>query len=230
MEPTDGTLVPAPSPKTVHIGALPTHFRKRVMERRLDRAAARSAAENHAFNAFCSACGTIMGAMFFSAGIGGGHALLIIVGMLLVMFAPSAFIIETWRCCERASYLYGTRDESRYLPRGASALASEELALFSAALAYNADVRKWHEVQPLVEAHGDDRHRAMSAKAACRLDARRAALLRESERLWAAAASSEDPSPRALPAPDAPKALPPPSDWGPVERVPIDMLHDPKNS
>lgn len=228
MEPTEGTLVPAPSPKTVHIGALPTHFRKRVMERRLGRAAARSAAGNHAFNAFCSACAAIVGAMSFSAGIGVGHALLVIVGMLLVMFAPSAFIVEAWRCCERASYLYGTRDETRYLPKDAGALAAEELALFSAALAYNADVRKWNEVQPLIAEHGDERHRAMNAAVARRLDARRGAILRESERLWATAASSEDPPPR-LPPPAEPKALPPPSDWGPVERIPLDGAADPKN-
>lgn len=216
-------LAKAESPARIELSALPDYFSVRIRRRAQERNAAVNDACEHGFKAVFSGLTAGLAAMLASVGSWQGSLLLWAVCATASVVITGVAIVQAWYCGERVKYLFGTRDETRYLPADCRTYAEQEARLLVAAETYNTDVVRWRETVPLIEEHGDARHWAAAAKALASLEARRDAALKASARLWTAAASSEEPaSPRALPAPSVPKALPPPSDWGPVETVVLD--------
>lgn len=213
-------LAKAEPPARIELSALPDFFSIRVRRRAQDRNDALNDACDHGFKAVFCAIAAGLSALLASVGSWQGNLLLWAVCAAACVFTAGAGAFQAWLCGERVKYLYGTRDETRYLPADCRTYAEQEARLLVAAETYNADVARWRETLPLIAEHGDARHWAAAEKARTTLEARRESALKASARLWTAAASSEEPSPaRTLPASAAPKALPPPSDWGAVETI-----------
>lgn len=211
------------TPARLELSALPDYFSVRMRRRAQDRNAALNDACEHGFKTVFCALAAGLSAMLASVGSWQGSLVLWTFCSIGCVFITGVAAVNAWFCGERVKYLFGTRDETRYLPADCRTYAEQEARLLVAAETYNADVVKWRETLPLIEEHGDARHWAAAEKARSALEARREAAVNASARLWAIAASSEEPMPmRALSASPSPKALTAPSDWGPVETVSLD--------
>lgn len=212
------------APAPIATSSLPDYFSSRLRRREQERNDAAMDVWDNGYKAlFCSFVAVVSAGLCSWGWVTANMFIWALCATVCVATASPTLLLS-WRFGERVKYLYGTRDETRYLPAGCRSYAEQEARLLIAAETYNADIVKWRETIPLLEEHGDARHWAAAEKARATLETKREALVNASARLWTAAASSEDPAPRrTLPSPATPKALPPPNDWGPVDSVDLQM-------
>lgn len=182
---------------------VPGYFRSRLASRRREREAVKMEIFERGFDLiFFGGCGTLL--ILAALAVMAAQPLVAFVVALGAAALGTLSLRAIWSAGERLGFLIGTRDERTYLPPRCREFASEETRILAAAMKLNVDVATWNDALPLLKEHGTPRLREAAEETRRRLESKRRAIVDAGARAFIAAASSEDPSPKALPPAERP--------------------------